>query len=566
MSRRDSPAITPPARAIRGALGAMAIALAALIAAPSAGADAPDPAISQDQPARLRKLQELLTALELYQGPIDGLPSPALSAALLQFLQSARLPTDTAPNDALIEQLEASVRLLRLTRFLATLGREQSEQARLALLGQPATRDLVAPTPGGAPTVPPPAAVFACLRTLTAPCLIDAAVEASQAIEESRLHDWALSEIVKAQARADADPAARATIRQIRDARQIIVSLRDVATIQAERRAIDTALATAQSIPEALARIEAELAIAARQIDAGTRDGARSSLDLAEATIDQVPEPLQRVALRARVASLCWRAGDADGAAARLTAARDAAAALTSAEARATGFGFVATALAEMGRPADAVQLITERKIADDTPAALTAAAGATAEAHDSAEAGRIAGLITEPRFRAVALVQVATVETRQNAPDRAADLLSEAGRTVRQIDEAGWRDYPLSRIAQAYIDLKRAVPAAESARAIGDAGMRARLLFVIAHMQAARGDANALDTAAEAERAAAQIASPLDECWTLTEVARAFAGADDQNGARAMLQRAAEIAAAIQEPASRARAFSRVASVMLSL
>jgi hypothetical protein len=51
-----------------------------------------------------------------------------------------------------------------------------------------------------------------------------------------------------------------------------------------------------------------------------------------------------------------------------------------------------------------------------------------------------------------------------------------------------------------------------------------------------------------------------------LTEVALGFAQADDKPGARTMLQRAVEIAAAIQEPASRARAFSRVASVLLEL
>jgi hypothetical protein len=557
------------AAGLRAALTALAVATASIPAVRAATGD-PDPAASlAPDDARLRKLQELLGDLDLYRGPTDGRPSPALAAALLSYLQSAGLPHDTPANDALLDRLEAAIRLQRLTRFLTTLGREQSAQARAALLSQPTTRDLVAPpgdTPAPGTGAPPPAAaVFTCLRAPTAACLIDAAVEASGAIDESRLRDWALSEIVKAQARADADEAARATIRRISDARQIIVSLRDVATIQAERRAIDAALATARSIPEALARIEAELAVAAVQVEASA-DGARASLDLADQALDQVSEPLQRVALRARIASLRWHAGDQAGAEAALAAARAETPTLTSLDGRAAGLGFIATALAETGRPANAVRLITDNRIADEAPAALAAAAGATAQAHDPAEADRVAGLIAEPRYRAVALVQLAAIATRQNDPARAADRLAEANRAAAAIDDRGWRDYPLSRIAQAYLDLKRPTDGAAAARAIGDAGMRARLLFLVAHLQAAQGGADTLDTAAEAERVAATITAPLDECWTLTEVARGFADADDRTAAHAMLRRAAEIAAAIQDPASRARAFSRVASVMLGL
>lgn len=560
---------------VRSRLAALAALLAlVLMAAGPPPADAttgdPEPAAAPaPDAARLRKLQEKLADLDLYRGPIDGRQSPALAAALLSFLQSAGLPPDTAADDALFDRLEAAIRLQRLTRFLTTLGREQSEQARAALLSQPATRDLVAPpggpaAPGGAP--PTAGAVFACLRTLTATCLIDAAIEASQAIEETRLRDWALSEIVKAQARADADDAARATIRRISDARQIIVSLRDVASIQAERRAIDAALTTARSIPDALARIEAELAVAAVQVEAGAAEGAQASLALADQALPQVSEPLQRVALRARIASLRWHAGDRAGGDAALAAARDEIRTLTSRDGRATGVGFVATALAETGRPAEAVHLITENRIANDAPAALAAAAGASAQAHDPSEAERIAALIAEPRFRAVALVQLAAIARRQNDPARAGDLLTEANQATAAIDEAGWRDYPLSRIAQGYLDLKQPIPGAAAARAIGDASMRARLLFLVAHLQAAQGAPDTLGTASEAERTAATITAPLDECWTLTEVARGFADVDDRTAARAMLQRAAEVAAAIQEPASRARAFSRVASVMLGL
>jgi hypothetical protein len=511
----------------------------------------------------------MLSELELYRGPIDGQPSAALTAALRQFRQSAGMSPDDVLDDAVFDQLEASLRLKRLTRFLATLGREQSEQARAALLSQPATRDLVgSPDAGrsGAGPAAPPAAVFECLRAPSAPCLIDAAVEASRAIDEARLRDWALSEIVKAQARAGELDAARATIRRLTDARQIIVSLRDLATVLAERGDVDAASATAASIPDPLARIEAALAIAARQIEASAPDGARASLDRADSQIDRLDTSLQRVALRSRLASLRWRAGDIAGTDNALAAAQAEIGRMTSHDSRAAGLGFAATALAEIGRPVDAVRLIADNRIGDDAPAALAAAAGASARARDPTEAARVAALIAEPRFRAVALVQLAGIDAHQGERARAAAQLDEAARVVRTIDEPTWRDYPLSRIAQAYLGLKQPEPAAEIARPIADAGMRARLLFEIAHLRAAQGAPDAAELAAEAERSAAAIVAPLDDCWMLTDVAMAFAASDDKPAAHTMLQRAAEVAAAIQEPASRARAFSRVANIMLGL
>ena len=552
---------------LRAAALCAALALGAIPA--QAAATAGDAAPTVD--SRLLKLQSLLAELEMYQGPIDGQPSPALSAVLLQVEQSASLPRDDAPSDALIEQLEARVRMLRLTRFLATLGHEQSERTRAALLSQPATRDLVAPSNPGAArpdaqAAPPAGAVFACARAPSAGCLIDAAIEASQAIEEPRLRDWALSEIVKAQARAGDGDAARATIRRIGDARQIVVSLRDLATLRADHHDIEGALATASSIPDALERIDAVLAIAARQLDAGSPDGARDSLDRIGTDVDRLGEPLQRSALGARIASLRWRAGDHAGAEAALAAAQHDADRVPSHDGRGTGLGFVATALAEMNRPADATRLILDDRIADAAPAALAAAAGAAARAGDLPEADRLAALIGEPRFRAVALVQLAAIETHRSEATRAIDRLAEAKRVAQSIGETAWRDYPLSRIAQGYVDLKQPEPAAAATRAIADAATRARLLFVIAHLQAAQGASDATGTAADAEQATEAIVAPLDLCWMLTDVATAFGEDGDRDAARTMLKRAVEVAVSIQEPASRARAFSRVAAIMLEL
>jgi len=552
-------------------LAAVLTAATALVALPARAAvaegDAAAPAPAQDP--RLLKLQTLLAELELYRGPIDGQASPALSAALREVLQTTSLPPNGEPTDQLLDQLEARVRMQRLTRFLATLGREQTEHAREALLSQPATRDLVTPPaarPGGpdAQAAPPAGAVFACARAPTPSCLIAAALEASDAIEEPRLRDWALSEIVKAQARAGEGDAARATIRRIADARQIVVSLRDVATLRAERRDIDGALSTAASIPDDLERVDAVIAIAARQLESGQPDGARASLDRIDAAVDRLKEPLQRVALRARIASLRWRAGDHDGADAALAAAEQDADRVPSHDGRGTGLGFVATALAEMNRPADATRLILDDRIADSAPAALAATAGAAARAGDLPEADRLAGLIDEPRFRAVALAQLAAIETRRDEPTRAIDRLAEADRVARRIDEATWRDYPLSRIAQGYVDLKQPERAAAVARAIGDAATRARLLFVIAHLEAAQGLPEAADTTAAAEQATETIVAPLDLCWMLTDVATAYTDDGDRAAADAMLKRAVEVAVSIQEPASRARAFSRIAGVMV--
>src|SRR5260221_12539753 len=158
----------PDSRRRRGRLRRTGVALALCLAlAPGTVAAA----VSDSSPtghavedARVEKLQRLLGELEIYRGPFDGRPSAALSAALLHFQQSTPVPLGSELTDALFEELETAVRMRRLTKFLATLGREQSRQAREALLSQPATRDLVAPPAAGAAPdakAPPPAAVFA---------------------------------------------------------------------------------------------------------------------------------------------------------------------------------------------------------------------------------------------------------------------------------------------------------------------------------------------------------------------------------------------------------------------
>jgi hypothetical protein len=553
----------------RAAFLALVLAAAALgtvvLTPPPAAAALGDPQPASDAESRLRKLQALLGELELYRGPIDGKPSAQLSAALASFAQATGQPLGSEASDALFDALESHVRSKRLGRFLDTLGREQAAQAREALLSQPATRDLVTPPDSAPADAPPAGSVFACVRAPAADCLIAAAVEAGQAVSEARMRDWALGEIVKAQARAGADAEARTTIRRIADARQIIVSLRDLASVQADRRDLDQARATATSIPDPLARVEADLAIATRLLDRGDPTGARLSLARAEGTLSGVGEPLQRVAQRARIASLRWRAEDRDGADAALAEAERDTRRLAVRDSRATGFGFIVTALGEMGRAAEAARLIADQKLGDEAPAALAATASAAARAHDPTEADRIAALITEPRFRALALVQLAVIAGRQAETARAGERLAEAIRITRAIDEPGWRDFPLSRIAQGWLDLKQPDQALEPARAIGEATLRARVLFAVAHAQAALGE-DAAATVGDAERAAAAVASPLDQCWMLTEVALGFAQAGDKSAAQAMLQRAVEIAAAIQDPASRARAFSRVASVLLEI
>lgn len=554
----------PRARRRLAALVIAALAAGGLAAgAPALAAGAVE--ASQDGDLRIRKLQSLLTELELYRDPVDGKERPSLAAALALFTQKHNLPSEILQSDAVIDQLEAAVKLRRLTRFLFNLGREQAEQAREALLSQPATRDLVAPQGDPAPAAAlPPGAVFACVRAPSPACLVAAAVEASDAIEEPRLRDWALGEIAKAQARAGDAEAARASIRRLTDARQIIVGLRDLAATQAERGEPDAALDTAGAIPDPVARAEGALAIAARGAAAG--NASPRALALAADAIAQVAEPLQRIALRARLATLRWRGGDRDAARAEIAALDTEARTLPSRDSRGTAADFIATALAETDRPADAVRLLEELRAGGRAPGALAAAATALARAGDFAEAERVAGQIEEARYRAPALVQVALAAARGGAPDKARALLAATDAVTREIDEAAWRDYPLSRLAQAHVELGQPAPAAVAARAIADPNMRARLLYLIAHLEARDGAPDAAATAAEADRTAGGIVAPLDHCWMLGEVAAVFLAAGDRAAAREMLRRGTEIAAAIQDPASRARAFSRLATVMQAL
>lgn len=522
--------------------GAGTVAFAATMALPSENESA--------QESLNTRAQRLLTSLGLYTGPIDGRITAGLATAIRRFQLGAGAgqAADGQVTPELITLLEAADRMRTLGRELDQLGREQAERARQALLSQPATRDLVEPPPPSDAARPTSnTALLACLATPTPACLLEEAVAVSARIDVPRLRDWALVEIVEAQGRAGLYTEARNSVRRLSDPRSIVASLRELAILQARRGDFDAAMNTAASIPEPGNLVEATLGIATQQLAHGDARSAAATLARAEPALARTADGIPRISLLARTGALYARAGAGDRAISTLAAAETMARGLPSREARRLGLGFVATELAESGRPDEAAALIgTGPGIA---PASLSALAAAHARRADADAAIRAAELIDEPRFRAVAIARLAQ-ELRSPA------LLASARRAAASIDEPILRDFPFNRIAAVHLALGERALALQLARTITDASLRAQTLWLIA------GNDEAL--LGEAERAADQVPVPLDRAWLYAEIAQQRREAGDPAGARRAMARAIDLVSTIEHPPSRARGFARLATMVI--
>ena len=83
-------------------------------------------------------------------------------------------------------------------------------------------------------------------------CLLSEALESAKAIGKAELRDWALGEILIAEARAGLGERAMETTSRINDPRLVMVALRDIAEAQAAGGNPEEALAAADIIPTTL--------------------------------------------------------------------------------------------------------------------------------------------------------------------------------------------------------------------------------------------------------------------------------------------------------------------------
>ncbi|MFQ5764612.1 MAG: peptidoglycan-binding protein [Rhodospirillales bacterium] len=547
------------------------------LAARPAG-DVPDPgwALPSESSDLVRRVQEALGELGLYQGPRDGVMTPATEKAVRAYQSSTGITVDGRVTRQLVEGLENSIQVRILLHRLDKIKIENMSAARQALLSHPATRDLV--TGARDEVADPTRDSSACLETVTVRCLLSEALESAKAVFKHELRDWALGEILVAEARAGLGEAAMETASRIRDPRLIIVALRDIAEAQAAAGRSAQAITAADIIPDPVKKAEALAAIAGIQVRRGDSGDARATAERLLESVDAIGDALARVDFQTRVAVILARSGDAPQAADILATAEAFARTRIEGAARGIALRHVANALAETKQLAQAFNILND--VTDDsnrTPVLITAATQ-QARAGDAAAALATADTIEAVRFRAVVLGQIALAQAEAGEMRAAEVTLAMARAAIEKIKLPYARSYALSRVSLSMAGIGKIADTAGGApglfeRAVGaaqeidDNRLRAHTLWTIAAEQIRAGDdAGAQQTKALADVATQQMKSTLSRVWMFSEIATGHAAEGEGDAAWAAFDRGLQVARSIDNAWGRARAFGKLAATLITL
>ena len=230
---------------------------------------APDRRTVRRQRALIRKIQDMLTELGFYTGPVDGRMNVATARAIRLYQKRTNITVDGVASEEVLDHIRFSDKVKRLQSRLAKTRETQIKEACDALASKAATRRLVEHM---TPEVANPTRdASGCFLAPTVACLLDEAIESAKAIFRTQFRDWALGEVLVSQARAGLSVDALATLWRIDDPRLVVVGLKNMSRAQAEAGSIDEASATAGTIPLSWSQAEALAAVAhARSGDAHT--------------------------------------------------------------------------------------------------------------------------------------------------------------------------------------------------------------------------------------------------------------------------------------------------------
>ncbi len=511
----------------------------------------------------VRQIQLRLAEIGLYGGRIGGVMSAETAEAIRTFQRFANLPVDGKPSHELLDTLtsaagEAQHLLLRLDRaqkdqieqargdLEQAFGPDWAEEARAVVVG--AKLDLEALK----------ARAESCYQAPEPACLIVEAETAAESVEKDNLRDWALSDVIQAQARiGQADQALRVA-RAINDPRSVLAALSGIAVALARAGRIEEALEAAQQVPDTTLRDKALRAVAEGQLAAGRPDFAEVTVSLIEAPHERLPTLV---------------------ATAHAYLAR--------------GYGDVAHGLAmEAERLADTITVELFREWALSEMASLMAAVG------ESAKANIMIARIGSAKNRVQALCDIVIAELRSGREKRARQTLEiaqstssaisrpaerqqaraclaashaalkefdEALKQVRGIEFGYMHSFVLARIVLAMARSNQMVEALRLVDSIQDMKLRINAYVTMGRIARGTGDADgAARLGDEATALARTLTNPLDKAFVLADLATSHAAGGDIATGRKTLGEAVGIAAKIADPWARARALSKAASALV--
>lgn len=529
----------------------------------------------------VRRAQQALSKLGLYLGPEDGVLDKSTRAAIRIYQRATGIDPSGRITLDLIGKLEYAVGVRKLMRQLDDARSESIKDARSKLMNHPATRDLMK-ADAADETADPTRDATVCFETPTTLCLLAEALESAKAIGKTELRDWALGEILIAEARAGLGEKAMATAARIKDPRLVMVALRDISEAQAAAGRPDDAIAAAGIIPDRAKQADALAAIAEIQVRRGDKEDARKTLDRLLLDLGDVGDVLKQIAFRTRAAVIYAQADARDLAEAELVTAERAARALPRDSSKSAGIRYVASALADMEETVRALEMLDAVSSPSDKVPVLMSAAEAQARAGDAVAALATASGIENVRYRAILLGRIALAQASAGHTEDADTTLDLAFAAIDRIDRPYARSFAVSRIALAMTHIhgekadtgedgmkafiaaaKRAVDAAEM---IEDRRLKAHTLWLIAARQQTAGDDAWSDTETLAQEATNEVTGDLSRVWMFAEIAEGHAIEGQSEAAWHAFERGIAIAQKIDNAWSRSRTLAKLAATLISL
>jgi peptidoglycan hydrolase-like protein with peptidoglycan-binding domain len=523
------------------------------------------------------RLQEILTALGLYSGPIDGRATDATIEAIRGYQRQAGLEPDGVVSEELLARMELADQAQQLVARLDAIRARQIETARSALASRPETRDLVSGRRGlGA--ADPTRDASGCLERPTVSCLVAEAVETAKAIPRAAFRDWILGDVVETlSAIGDIDAAFRAA-GQIEDPRLIVAALRRISTALSDAGRTAEALAVADMISDRWAELAARLAAIRAFYRAQDTGSVRTAVKALHAAAvggagEDAASQDQAVDVLSRLAEFQFAAGDTSGAGTSLELAST----LLTARARANdspvkptagpashAAATLASAFAKAGEFQRADAVLGGHEARRHWPSVVVDIVAAHAAVGDSESAAAAAAAIEDIRYRATAYLAGAFELARIRETAAAAAFADEVLKAVESLPAAQTyaKADALARLSELYLHIDRPDAARMVIRRITDGRLRAHAWWGVVRFDLDRNRGVPSPSFADAISATADIASPVDRAWTLGNAAVSLALGDHALSDE-LARRALDAAIPIANAWGRALALVRIADVV---
>lgn len=504
----------------------------------------------------VRDIQVYLIEFDLLSGSADGRISGDLKQAIRSYQRQHGLNEDGDVSRELFRHIEGVGRPDALKNRLAEARRKQSAKARNALLANPETRDLLDdPVPAATPQNQ--ASLDECIQAPATECLIDEAMRSTTLIVQSNYRDWALREIVRAQARAGMVLQLRSNIRRISDVRLVIVSLREAVIGLVDAGRLTDAMALSESIPDDWNQARALAAVTIAESATDVDGAALSSL---RAILPRLEDKVAASEIAAQVATSLAERNQLEVAIEILDQIRRSAAESPDIDTRQTLLAIAAGAYARIGRTETALNILRTLGDIGRDHIALAEAAEQIAAQGLSMEALALADRIRAPRLHVLALTKIASAQLQLGNTQATRKTLEQATNASLDILRPVAADSAVAGIAEAWARLSDHSAADAMIEKIGSPALQAQTRWQIA----ARTDGNVVALTAKAFAATNVIESAFDRASVLIRASTQMAKQGKTDDAQALFTAALRESRAIQSDWWRARIFSRLASARL--